>query len=227
MATSTQKTDSHSPISNEALAVVVKSLREIRQWSQETLAELGRITVRTVQRVEKGESSSAETRRALAGAFELEDINFFNNPFVVPTNEELVAEKARLEKEYLTIDANILRSGRELGCMAIASIADISDAGEASGGEEREFASLVDLMRDFRDVASDMSEIDKLGIYQSLQDYLDSIKAAGLSVCYALRKTTLTNTTWSDQPTPVTVLYLSVFAAGSEPSNFQVHRKLS
>ena len=47
----------------------VRRLREQRAWSQEQLAELAGLSVRTVQRVETGNGASLETRMALAAAF--------------------------------------------------------------------------------------------------------------------------------------------------------------
>jgi len=38
----------------EELAFVIRSLQEIRQWSQEQLAEISGLSGRTVQRTEKG-----------------------------------------------------------------------------------------------------------------------------------------------------------------------------
>lgn len=49
----------------------VRHLRERRAWSQEQLAEVAGINVRTVQRVEAGGSASLETRMALAVALEV------------------------------------------------------------------------------------------------------------------------------------------------------------
>ncbi|WP_421787471.1 helix-turn-helix domain-containing protein [Hyphobacterium sp.] len=50
----------------------IKRWREERHWSQEHLAELAGIGVRTVQRVENGEPASRETLTALAAAFNVE-----------------------------------------------------------------------------------------------------------------------------------------------------------
>jgi transcriptional regulator with XRE-family HTH domain len=49
----------------------VKSLRLARAWSQEQLAELASLSVRTVQRIENGEQASLETLSALAAAFDV------------------------------------------------------------------------------------------------------------------------------------------------------------
>ncbi len=47
----------------------IRALREQRAWSQEQLAQVSGLSVRTVQRVEASGSASMETRMALAVAF--------------------------------------------------------------------------------------------------------------------------------------------------------------
>lgn len=47
----------------------IKTLRLARAWSQEQLAELSSLSVRTVQRIENGERASLETLSAIAAAF--------------------------------------------------------------------------------------------------------------------------------------------------------------
>lgn len=49
-------------------AARLRSLREHRAWSQEQLADIASLNVRTVQRVEAGGAASPETRMALAAA---------------------------------------------------------------------------------------------------------------------------------------------------------------
>jgi DNA-binding XRE family transcriptional regulator len=49
-------------------AAVVKTIREQKAWSQEQLASVAGISLRTVQRVEAEGVASAETRMALASA---------------------------------------------------------------------------------------------------------------------------------------------------------------
>lgn len=53
-------------------AAKVRRWREERQWSQEHLAELAGLGLRTVQRIEKGDTASKETIMALAAAFNVE-----------------------------------------------------------------------------------------------------------------------------------------------------------
>ena len=49
----------------------VKSLRLHKNWSQEQLALLSGLNVRTIQRIEKGESVGLETLKSLAAVFEI------------------------------------------------------------------------------------------------------------------------------------------------------------
>ncbi|EPN9528488.1 2TM domain-containing protein [Cronobacter malonaticus] len=48
----------------------IRALRLARAWSQEQLAELSSVSVRTIQRIEKGDPPSLETLSALAAVFE-------------------------------------------------------------------------------------------------------------------------------------------------------------
>lgn len=52
--------------------MLVKTLRTKNHWSQEHLAQLSGLNIRTVQRVEKGESVGIETLKSLAAVFELD-----------------------------------------------------------------------------------------------------------------------------------------------------------
>src|SRR5690349_8626897 len=49
----------------------LKELRNARQWSQEQVAELSGLNLRTIQRLESGAKVSTESLRALAAVFEV------------------------------------------------------------------------------------------------------------------------------------------------------------
>ena len=53
-------------------AKTIKHLRAERAWSQEQLAEIADVSLRTIQRVEADGSASRETRMALAAAFDID-----------------------------------------------------------------------------------------------------------------------------------------------------------
>ncbi|MDO3387681.1 helix-turn-helix domain-containing protein [Gilvimarinus sp. SDUM040013] len=50
----------------------VRKLRLVKGWSQEQLAEMAGVSIRTIQRIERGQPPSLETRNALAAVFEVD-----------------------------------------------------------------------------------------------------------------------------------------------------------
>lgn len=52
--------------------MIVRKLRLEKGWSQEQLAEICNLSVRTIQRVERGQKPSLETLNALAAVFEID-----------------------------------------------------------------------------------------------------------------------------------------------------------
>ncbi|MBB3800634.1 transcriptional regulator with XRE-family HTH domain [Xanthomonas arboricola] len=207
----------------EELASCVRTFRELRHWSQEQLAEISHLNVRTVQRVEKGEAASFDTRRALASAFDFEDIDALNKPFHIPTTEELKVAQEKFGSENVTLTALPLTSGRHLAKLAENCSMDLSEpAFDLPREAAEEFAALVDYFRDYRDCADAYSETQKFDIYDELQAHIDTLQAQGVSLRYAERKTQVR---WgSDQPdatpVPVTALYVMAFPLGKEPKQF-------
>lgn len=171
------------------LAAVVKFFREMRQWSQEQLAELSGLSVRTIQRLERGEASGFDSRRAIARAFEFEDIDALNKPFSIPTQEELQTAKEKFEREHVTLKALPLESGRQLARLAEVHSMDLSTPGfELPREADEEFAAMIDFMREYRDCSDCYSETQKFEIYDALQQHIDTLMAAGVSLRYAERK---------------------------------------
>jgi transcriptional regulator with XRE-family HTH domain len=56
----------------EGTQMLIQKLRLQRGWSQEQLADLSGLSVRTVQRIERGQPASLETLKALGAAFEID-----------------------------------------------------------------------------------------------------------------------------------------------------------
>jgi transcriptional regulator with XRE-family HTH domain len=52
--------------------MLVQKLRLQRGWSQQQLAELSGLNVRTIQRIEKGQEPSVESLKSLAAVFNLD-----------------------------------------------------------------------------------------------------------------------------------------------------------
>jgi transcriptional regulator with XRE-family HTH domain len=211
------------------LAVAVKFLRESRQWSQEQLADLSGLSVRTIQRVERGDASGFDTRRAIARAFEFEDIDTLNKPFSIPTAEELQAAKEKFDREHVTLKALPLQTGKQLAKLAEVHSMDLSTPGfEMSREADEEFAALIDYMREYRDCSEFYSEVQKFDIYDDLQRHIDGLNAQGVSLRYAERKVRLKfNSDAADtKPFDTSVLYVVAFPVGNEPDEFATSRSV-
>ena len=52
--------------------MIVKKLRAEKNWSQEQVAMFSGLSIRTIQRVESGQSASLETLKSLASVFEVD-----------------------------------------------------------------------------------------------------------------------------------------------------------
>ncbi len=52
--------------------MLIQKLRLQRGWSQQQLADLSGLSVRTIQRLEQGQSASVESLKALAAVFEID-----------------------------------------------------------------------------------------------------------------------------------------------------------
>jgi transcriptional regulator with XRE-family HTH domain len=74
--------------------MLIQKLRLQRGWSQEQLAELSGLSVRTIQRLERGQTASVESLKALGAAFEI-DFSQLQEPEMNPTiNQNVSADEA-------------------------------------------------------------------------------------------------------------------------------------
>ncbi len=85
--------------------MIIKGLRQQRNWSQEQLAEFSGLSLRTIQRIESGNQLSFESLQALAAVFEIA---------VAELERELVMDKTSGEwkKRPLWVRAIFFGSGR-------------------------------------------------------------------------------------------------------------------
>lgn len=206
----------------DEIGVCIRQFREMRHWSQEQLAGISGLNVRTIQRVEKGVSASFDTRRALGQAFEFDDIDVLNKPFSLPTAEEFQAAQAAFEHDHITLGVALLTNGRQLADLITAHDMDLSEpAIELSRDAAEEFAALVDFYREYRDCSELYSETQKLGVYEDLQRHIDVLRALGISLCHGRRKVRFAPVVAGGEPWAAAVLYVIAFRLGHEPTQIK------
>lgn len=134
---------------------LVKTVRTAHGWTQETLAELSGLQTRTIQRVEQGQPSSPDTRRAMGRAFAFDDIDFFNTLKGTPSDAEMRKQQEAFDREHLLLDARavdgrqlltLMQEGPGFGAICAMSVAELPRAAQDA------FACIVDFVRDCMDI---------------------------------------------------------------------------
>lgn len=75
--------------------MIVRKLRLRKGWSQDQLAELADVSVRTIQRIERGHKPSLETANALAAVFEVDVTTFTSEHDDMTQQEQLEHDEVR------------------------------------------------------------------------------------------------------------------------------------
>lgn len=161
-------------ITNSELGYWIKSMRKERGWTQDVLAELSGLNIRTIQRIENGETTSnLHTRRALAKGLEFQDIDVFNKPFKFLNKEHISCETIQLSLDKIT-------SGYRLREMVeISKAFHFEKLVELTNDGDKLFAELKDYLMDF-DMCSDLySEVGKLDVNQHIQCLIENLKEIG------------------------------------------------
>ncbi len=97
--------------------MIVRKLRLKKGWSQDQLATLTGLNIRTIQRIERGQSPSLESQKALAAVFEVgletfqseafettnqEDLKVQNTTQTIDSEEKLALQYAKSITEFYT-----------------------------------------------------------------------------------------------------------------------------
>jgi len=95
------------------MSMLIQKLRLQRGWSQEQLAEVSGLSVRTVQRIERGRPASLETLKALGAAFEI-DFSDLKEPDMNATSSQQTLSPSTLNQHVSTDEALALAHVRKL-----------------------------------------------------------------------------------------------------------------
>jgi transcriptional regulator with XRE-family HTH domain len=215
-------------LTNEELGAVILLTRKIHQWSQETLTELTGLTTRTIQRIEGGKGASADSRRALGKAFNLEDIDTYNKPFLIPTAEEIEKQKKDFEQERITLATVAFTTGKQLVQLAETTQAHLFTSMDGIPNEaDRLLAEIEDRFTDFRDVHEHYSANDKVDMYVDFQGNIDALKALGVELCHATRRVSISSASADKKPIPFMIIYMLACPIGKVPESMAVSREIS
>ena len=107
-------------MSFKADAAKIKRWREERHWSQEHLADVAGIGLRTLQRIENGESASPDSLKALAAAYNVDVM-----ALAVDQSEEaqkLISQRNEKTRDALRLSLGIHAAGYVIGMVTFLGI---------------------------------------------------------------------------------------------------------
>lgn len=138
---------------NAVLAKNVKTVREIKHWTQQHLADTAGIQLRTVQRVEKGDGASLETLGALANAFDL-------SIDILQTDMEALVDKVRhdeeeFRKKHYVVDVVPVTCSAHLEAVG-GSDAYLTHCASEDDAVRDAFSALASNLKDMGDIWSDV-----------------------------------------------------------------------
>ena len=194
----------------DELAKLVIAFREQRGWTQETLAELAGISMRTVQRVEKAQPSDLDTRRALAKAFEWQDIDVFNKPWPFPNEDKITEENKRLDETTTRVEMETGLSGKmlreKLECSQAVSFHEYTELQDEATAI---FAELQDYIRDYLDICSEYSAVEKLNVSKDFQVAIDKLRDLEIVIGVGIRQMRVSSESWENkEPLKFSVIHI-------------------
>ena len=220
----TQQLTKEIEFTPEFIAGIMRNFREKSKWSQEQLAEIAKVNIRTIQRMEKALPSSLDSRRAVAGAFGFKNIDVFEAPLVVPDEEAINTQQSEFKETHLQFSAKKISSGKEMSILAENSQMDITDKScDMSPAAELYLAALIDNFRDYRECISEMTESDKINLYKVFQKHIDELSKESVALVYANANVPIK---WGDdvkaKPLKHSVVYFVVAGVGREPETIAI-----
>jgi len=147
----------------------IKELRTKRAWSQDHLATIAGVNVRTVQRVEGGDPASQDTLKALANAFDTDVTNLVQPRLAAPTAPESI----------LLIR---VRTGRDLFKIAGGAEGFGFDHGELDDEAVELVATFLQDLKDWAEMWNHLEPSERMWVRHEFTSRIQQMEGAGLYV---------------------------------------------
>jgi len=109
--------------------MIVRKLRIQRGWSQDQLAQFSGLSVRTIQRIERGKTAGLESLKSLAAVFEL-NIQDLQQETVMDTNTNLSDKEVKIiehVKDIKDFYSHLINYGIVVGAFFILNLVTSPD----------------------------------------------------------------------------------------------------
>ena len=179
---------------NPHLATIIKTERKRRNLTQEHLAQLAEVDVRTVQRAERDGSCSSESLMAIAEALDRDAKDLI-------TEAEELGRKQRSKPrppKDMVVRVNEVTNSQELLASLRGNHASIAEFGINLDSRQLEKVSFVfDYLRDMIDVQSELTLSDRIRCAEEVGLKIRDLRSQGV-ICFSGGYTN--HLVWKDKP---------------------------
>ncbi|NGZ11640.1 MAG: XRE family transcriptional regulator [Nitrospira sp. LK70] len=194
----------------------IRQHREERHWTQEELAIVAGIDVRTIQRAESGQKLALETLKALANAFEITIDQLSKD-----SQEEALAE---FRAKYSVIELSPLGQAADL-CQLFGTHAyHFQRVGTFNDDQADSIAELEQVAKDYGEIWSDLEPIQRRDAEKCLQPLIERMLSLELAVSVGVHSMKLRSTVEESQPFAFSVLYVAI-VRGRQPLRALIRQK--
>lgn len=168
---------------NPNLAAIIKEFREKRALTQEHLAQLAEVNIRTIQRLEASGSCSKDTLRAVAEAFDVD----VRDLLALAENKTTQSENTDQEvdeflKKHVISELKEVLGPKDLINSMSGCHAHMNDFPDNITDQQSELIGMVlDYLSDYADLEADIYPSQRIQMMQDVKALLDKLKKTGVT----------------------------------------------
>lgn len=194
----------------------IRQHREERHWTQEELAIVAGIDVRTIQRAENGQKLALETLKAIANAFEITIDQLSKD-----SQEAVLAE---FRAKYSLIELRPLEQAADLSQLFGTHAYHFQRIGTFNDEQADLIAEFEQLAKDYGECWSDLEPLQRRDAEKCLQPLITQLRSLELAVSAGVQSMKLRSTIGTSQPFAFAVLYVAV-VPGRQPLRVLIREK--
>ena len=166
------------------LASIIKELRAAHVLTQEHLAQLAEVDIRTIQRLESTGTCNNETLMAIAEAFDMDakDLQKSAQQTTESDRDPLAKLENLLKKELIPVTLHEVIGPKDLINSFAGCHTALQDFPDDLTSEQAELIGFVmDYLHDYADIQNEIYPSERIRMMQDIKTKLDELKATGLT----------------------------------------------
>jgi transcriptional regulator with XRE-family HTH domain len=204
---------------NPHLAAIIKEFREKRALTQEHLAQLSEVNIRTLQRLESTGACSKENLRAVAEAFDIDVKDLLEaaeKRDQQPGESDIEDIEALAAKHVFVVLHEVIGPIDLINSLA-GSHGQMNDFPDNLTDAQAELIGYVlDYLKDYADIQSDIYPSERIRMMQQVKTRLDELKQSGISAFVGQFDQNMVTSNQPDKPFKWTVAVLRLLPVGAK-----------